>query len=154
MHDAAEYLTIGYLLRRNVLAYKAPPQNEGYDLICIHPDPRKKTKAVRIQVKSRYQTDSDRAVFVKEKSLSAFDFLVIVLLNIGWYYDPKCKKPRIGRQPAEFYILPRSVAKRLHVPTKSKMDRVKTSGRKLDEYKDEKGFELIARALKIPYPNP
>jgi hypothetical protein len=22
----------------NILAYKAPPNNEGYDLICIHPD--------------------------------------------------------------------------------------------------------------------
>ena len=50
MHDAGEYLTIGYLLRRNILAYKAPPMNEGYDLICIHPDPRKKTKVIRVQV--------------------------------------------------------------------------------------------------------
>ena len=38
----AEYLVIVYLMRRNVLAYKAPPINEGYDLICFHPDPRHK----------------------------------------------------------------------------------------------------------------
>ena len=31
---------MGHLMRRNVLAYKAPQNNEGYDLICIHPDPR------------------------------------------------------------------------------------------------------------------
>jgi len=31
---------MGYLMRRNILAYKAPSNNEGYDLICIHPDPR------------------------------------------------------------------------------------------------------------------
>jgi len=31
---------MGYLMRRNILAYKAPPGNEGYDLVCIHPDPR------------------------------------------------------------------------------------------------------------------
>jgi hypothetical protein len=37
----AEFLAIGYLMRRNILAYKAPPNNEGHDLICIHPDPRK-----------------------------------------------------------------------------------------------------------------
>ena len=36
---AAEHLVMGHLLRRNVLTYKAPPDNEGYDLICIHPDP-------------------------------------------------------------------------------------------------------------------
>ena len=26
---------MGHLLRRNVLTYKAPPGNEGYDLICM-----------------------------------------------------------------------------------------------------------------------
>jgi hypothetical protein len=60
-------------MRRNILAYKAPPNNEGYDLICIHPDPRKTKKQVRIQVKSRYQTDCDRGFPVKEKSFDAFD---------------------------------------------------------------------------------
>ncbi len=33
----AEFLVMGYLMRRNILTYKAPPNNEGYDLICIHP---------------------------------------------------------------------------------------------------------------------
>ena len=37
---AAEYLVMGHLLRRNILTYKAPPGNEGYDLISIHHDPR------------------------------------------------------------------------------------------------------------------
>ncbi len=36
----AEHLAMGYLMRRNILAYKAPPNNEGYDLVCIHPAPR------------------------------------------------------------------------------------------------------------------
>ena len=59
---AAEHLVMGHLLRRNVCTYKAPPGNEGYDLICIHPDPRRNDgKVIRIQVKSRYQTDSNRA---------------------------------------------------------------------------------------------
>ena len=38
--EGAEYLVMGNLMRRNILTYKAPPGNEGYDLICIHPDPR------------------------------------------------------------------------------------------------------------------
>ena len=62
---SAEYLVTGYLMRRNILAYKAPPNNEGYDLICIHPNPRHQPQGdelsqVRIQVKSRYATDCDR----------------------------------------------------------------------------------------------
>jgi hypothetical protein len=35
----AEYWVMGYLRRRTILTYKAPPNNEGYDLICIHPGP-------------------------------------------------------------------------------------------------------------------
>lgn len=57
---SAEYLVMGHLLCRNVLTYKAPPMNEGYDLICIHPDPRKASRQLRVQVKSRYATDCDR----------------------------------------------------------------------------------------------
>ena len=49
---SAEYLVMGYLMRRNILAYKAPPNNEGYDLICIHPDPRRVTKQIRVQDKA------------------------------------------------------------------------------------------------------
>src|ERR1039457_25587 len=78
----AEFFVMGYLMRRNILAYKAPPGNEGYDLICIHPDPRHRARAeelpqVRVQVKSRYATDCDRGFPVKEESLDAFDFLVV-----------------------------------------------------------------------------
>src|SRR4029453_9366387 len=82
----AEYLVMGHLMRRNVLAYKAPPNNEGYDLICSHPNPRHRPQPgelsqVRIQVKSRYATDCDRGFPVREASLDAFDYLVIVFLN-------------------------------------------------------------------------
>jgi len=152
MHDAAEYLAIGYLMRRNILAYKAPPRNEGYDLICIHPDPRKKTKVVRVQVKSRYQTDSDRSVFVKEKSFPAFDYLMIVLLNIGWFYDDDCDNPKEGRKAVEIYTLPRAVAKRHWRKVSSGMNRVRTQYADIEKYKDERGFELIAKDLGIEYP--
>ena len=73
----AEYLVMGHLMRRNILAYKAPEGNEGYDLICIHPDPRYRPQGdelpqVRIQVKSRHTTDCDRGLPIKEKVLDAF----------------------------------------------------------------------------------
>ena len=87
----AEYLVMGYLMRRNILTYKAPPNNEGYDLICIHPNPRHtpshgELAQVRVQVKSRYATDCDRGFPVKETSFGAFDFLIVVFLNIGKFY--------------------------------------------------------------------
>lgn len=50
----AEHLVMGHLMRRNILTYKAPPGNEGYDLICIHPDPRHRPRA------DRGRTESDR----------------------------------------------------------------------------------------------
>ncbi len=154
MHDAAEYLAMGYLLRRNILAYKAPPRNEGYDLICIHPDPRHRTQVVRIQVKSRYQTDSDRSALVREESFLAFDFLIIVLLNIGWYYDPELARPQSGRSAVELLVLPRAVARRLYRRARSGMNRVRTMGHNLDRYKDDRGLELIAKALRVPFPKP
>ena len=66
----SEHLVMGHLMRRNILTYKAPPGNEGYDLICLHPEPRHQPglgeKAqVRVQVKSRYATGCDRGFPVK-----------------------------------------------------------------------------------------
>jgi hypothetical protein len=88
---SAEHLAIGGLMRRNILAYKAPPNNEGYDLICIHPDPKQSTNIVRVQVKSRYQTDCDRAFPVKEKTFGAFDYLIIVFLNMATFIQSRGK---------------------------------------------------------------
>lgn len=76
---SAEYLVMGHLLRRNILTYKAPPGNEGYDLICIHPNPRISSRQIRVQVKSRMATDCDRGFPVKAKTIDAFDFLVSCL---------------------------------------------------------------------------
>jgi hypothetical protein len=147
---SAEYLTIGHLMRRNVLAYKAPPNNEGYDLICIHPDPRKTIAQVRVQVKSRYQTDCDRAFPVKERTFDAFDYLVIVFLNIGFFYRKRAS--REGASAPEFYTLPRSFVIEHHNVTGG-WERVLTKGKDLSCYRNEDGFEQIARDLGIPYPS-
>ncbi|MCC7091510.1 MAG: hypothetical protein IT524_06070 [Nitrosomonas sp.] len=146
----AEHLVIGHLMRRNVLAYKAPPNNEGYDLICIHPDPKKSTKQIRIQVKSRYQTDSDRAFPVKDKTFEAFDYLIVVFLNNGYYY--KNRPVRDGITEPEFYTLPLGFIKNNHQKTTSGWERVLTKGKDMEQYKNERGFEIIANELGIPYP--
>lgn len=146
----AEHLVIGSLMRRNILAFKAPPNNEGYDLICIHPDPKKARGQIRVQVKSRYQTDCDRAFPVKAKSFDSFDYLVIVFLNIGYFYRKRPVSDGI-REP-EFYTLPREWIKKHHKITVSDWEKVHTKGESLDPYKNAVGFELIAQELEIEYP--
>lgn len=147
---AAEHLVIGSLMRRNILAYKAPPMNEGYDLICIHPDPKLSGSQLRVQVKSRYQTDCDRGFPVKEKSFSAFDYLVIVFLNNGYYYR---KRPIIdGFKEPEFYTLPLDFVRSHHSKSGSGWEKVMTKSLDLSPYKNEKGFEIIAQDLGVPYP--
>jgi hypothetical protein len=148
---SAEYLAIGNLLRRNILAYKAPPRNEGYDLICIHPDPKKVTKQIRVQVKSRYATDSNRAVPVKTKTLNAFDYLIIVFQNIGYYY--KRKPVKEGLITPEFFTLPVSFVREHHTRKGVGWELFQTKKLDLSKFKNEFGFEQIAQDLGIPYPS-
>lgn len=152
----AEHLVMGYLMRRNVLTYKAPPNNEGYDLICIHPDPRHRpaenqSAQVRVQVKSRYATDCDRGFPVKEASFDAFDFLIVAFLNIGRFNS--ANDGSAGMQPPEFYTLPNSFV-RLHHDATSTWQKVRLHSLKaeIEPFKNEAGFELIARQLGILKP--
>jgi hypothetical protein len=148
----AEYLVMGHLMRRNILTYKAPPNNEGYDLICMHPDPRVKGRKFRIQVKSRLATDSDRGFPVKGKTLDAFDYLIVVFLNVGYFLQMAKRHPTIdGARAPEFYTFPVSFIRRHH-DAGSSWEKVQTRGLDIDAYKNERGFERIAKALRIPYP--
>ena len=146
----AEYIAMGYLMRRNVLAYKAPPNNEGYDLICIHPDPRRATRQIRIQVKTRYATDSNRGVPVKGKTLNAFDYLMIVYQNIGFFYRKKHFGE--GPKPVQILTLPRAVVEQYHVRRGKGWEVFYPRGFDLEPFLDETGIELVARDLKIGYP--
>ncbi len=146
----AEYLVMGYLMRRNILTYKAPPGNEGYDLICIHPDPQKVTRQIRVQVKSRYQTDCDRGFPVKKKSLDCFDYLILVFQNLGYYYR---KQPILdGKRAPELYTFPVEFIREHHQSSSSGWEKVMTKGLDLSSFADEVGFEAIARDLSIAYP--
>ena len=152
----AEYLVMGYLMRRNILTYKAPPNNEGYDLICIHPNPRHQPTngeraQVRVQVKSRYATDCDRGFPLNKDSLDAFEFLVVAFLNIGKFFGKN--DGTSGSEQAEFYTLPNEFI-RQHHDTSSSWHKVKLRKLKneIQQFRDDKGFEQIARCLGITKP--
>jgi hypothetical protein len=150
LEHGAESLVQGYLMRRNILTYQAPRKNEGYDLICIHPDPRKKVRRViRVQVKSRYQTDCDRSVIVPRKSRDAFDFVVAVFLNVGYFYKTEGLN-REEREP-EFFTLPAKWVEQ-HRSKGSSWGKLSLKQGGIERFKGDKGFELIADALGIDYP--
>lgn len=152
----SEYLVMGHLMRRNILTYKAPPGNEGYDLICIHPDPRHRPgpgqlAQVRVQVKSRYASNCDRGFPLKEQSLNAFDFVVAAFLNIGNFL--RGGDGTDGLREPDFYTLPADVVRGLHETTTTwQKVRLRKLGRDLDQYRNEAGFELIAQALGVERP--
>ena len=148
----AEHLVIGQLMRRNVLVYKAPPNNEGYDLICIHPDPRRAGRQIRVQVKSRLATDCDRGFPVKARTFDAFDYLIVVFLNVGYFFRrSRGRSPRDGLGRPESYTLPVAFI-RDHHNAASSWEKVRTRGLDLTAYRDELEFEQIARDLNVDYP--
>ena len=152
----AEHLVMGYLMRRNILTYKAPPNNEGYDLICIHPNPRYTLRRgevaqVRVQVKSRYATDCDRGFPVKEASFDAFDFLIVAFLNIGKFYGRN--DGSAGMLEPEFFTLSNTFIREHHEATSSwQKVRLRSLEKEIEPFKNEAGFELIAKALGVAKP--
>lgn len=152
----AEYLVMGHLMRRNILTYQAPPGNAGYDLICIHPDPRHRpapgeSAQVRVQVKSRYATDCDRGFPVQAATFDAFDFLVVAFLNIGTFYGRN--DGSAGAREPEFFTLPNAFV-RAHHQADGGWQKVRLRGMDaaIAPFAGEAGFEQIAAALGVPRP--
>jgi len=147
----AEYLVMGHLMRRNILAYKAPPNNEGYDLICIHPNPRKVTRQIRVQVKSRLATDHGGGFPIKESTITAFDYVIVAYLNIDFFFKKRQHGIRDGHREPDFYTLPAAMIRKHH-DASSSWEKVNLRGINLEKFHNYTGFELIAKALQIPYP--
>ncbi|HPO15410.1 MAG TPA: hypothetical protein PLI09_18345 [Candidatus Hydrogenedentes bacterium] len=102
--------------------------------ICIHPDPYHEGPQIRVQVKSRMATDCDHGFPVKKKSLDAFHFLVVVFLNVGYYFQKaKRHEAREGTCEPELFTLDReftvvgpcSVERRIECPHLNPYSRIR-----------------------------
>lgn len=106
---------------------------------------------MRVQVKSRYASDCDRGFPVKEVSFEAFDFLVVVFLNIGNFYRRKEHAQRDGAP--EYYTLSNEFIRAHHYKSAT-WQKVNLRSLQADiaPFRDDQGFELIAKALGVPRP--
>ena len=152
MANAAEQLVAALCMRRNLMTFPAPPRNEGYDLACIHPDPRKVDKVIRIQVKSRYQCDCNDVFDFHPKSLGAFDYFAAVFLNTGFYYSKKKFAPE-GLTDPQVYLLPHDFVRDhyAHRPTRSGM-KVSRVDQQMRQFLCPQALEQVASVLEVPYP--
>jgi hypothetical protein len=101
--EGAEFLVLGHLLIERIPTYKTYTQMPGYDLVATSPETG---RSARLQVKSRWATDSNQAVLLRSWD---FDFLVFVALNRGNRYARRDALEAIPKAP-DFYVFPRAVA--------------------------------------------
>ena len=104
-----------------------------------------------MQVKSQYASDCNLSFPIKEKSLNAFDFLVVAFLNIGTFY--RGRDGTTGIEEPEFFTFPASFIRRHHQKTE-RWEKVclRPIVDKIGKYRNNAGFELIAKALGVPRP--
>jgi hypothetical protein len=106
--DGAEFLVLGIMLVEGIVCHKHYTNSSGYDLIASNPD---KNRNARIQVKSRWATDSDGGFIIKNYNS---DFVVFVQLNRGYRYRKRRlaeADARAGRGAPQFYVFPTAKVK-------------------------------------------
>lgn len=105
-----------------------------------------------MHVKSRYQSDCGRSFPVKERSIDAFDYLIVAFLNIGKFYGGN--DGSTGEREPEFYTLAQDFIREHHNNTTT-WEKVRLTGlqEELECSKNGKGFEQIAKDLGIPRPS-
>lgn len=102
--EGAEFLVLGLLLVEGIQAMKAYTRFPGYDLLAFNPD---SGRQCRIQVKSRWATNYDRAFLMKNFDS---DIVVHVALNRGYRGNPRIR-PGAGRDAPVVYVIPVEVAR-------------------------------------------
>jgi len=98
--EGAEFLVLGNLLMRDIHSTKAYTRFPGWDILAVNPD---SGKQARIQVKSRWATDSSNFLV---KNFDC-DFVVLVHLNRGFNFK-KRNHVDDGVSEPQFWIIPTS----------------------------------------------
>lgn len=164
MSTGAEYLVMGYLMRKNIQTFKAPECNEGYDLLCVNPNivGIAGKKFVRVQVKSRAAWDCDGGFIVKSDGgridVSGFDYLIAVFLNAvsqgdgryrGFARQDILKQKISDPQPVEFLVF--SAKELKEHPEWMSGGRLRLSHKSFNfgDSLNDKGLDKIVRHLKI-----
>ena len=96
--EGAEFLVLANLLIRDIQATKAYTNFPAWDVLAVNPE---SGKQARIQVKSRWATDSSNFLV---KNFEC-DFVVLVYLNRGYNFG-KRGKAESGLKDPEFWIFP------------------------------------------------
>ena len=98
----AEHLVLGNLLRYGIQAFITSKNFESYDIVAFNP---KNNKGIKIQVKSRWATNSSSFYINKFDS----DFVIFVKLNCG----KSIKQTKIYTyEDPEYYIIKTSLCKK------------------------------------------
>ncbi len=100
--EGAEFLVLGNLLIKRIVAHKTYTNMLGYDLVAVAPDNH---RSARVQVKSRWHTKVDGFPIKRFDC----DFVVYVALNRG-----QGIKDATGRKEPEVYVFPVAVVAAVH----------------------------------------
>jgi hypothetical protein len=96
--EGAEFLVLANLLIRDIQATKAYTNFPGWDVLAVNP---KTGKQARVQVKSRWATDSGNFLVQNFEC----DFVVLVYLNRGFNFSKRGRAEN-GIKDPQFWIFP------------------------------------------------
>jgi hypothetical protein len=96
--EGAEFLVLANLLIRDIQATKAYSNFPGWDVLAVNP---KTGKQARIQVKSRWATDSGNFLVQNFEC----DFVVLVYLNRGYNFG-KRSRAESGVKDPQYWVFP------------------------------------------------
>lgn len=134
--EGAEFLVLGKLLINGIPTYKTYTNMPGYDLVATNPE---KNTSVKIQVKSRYQTNWDGFMIKNFDS----DFVVLVALNRG--IPNKMGRGDDDIRDPNFYVFPIEFVKEIRDKNNDWGKITKSRMRDFEKY--ENRWDLISEKL-------
>jgi hypothetical protein len=138
--SGAEFLVLGNLLLRKILAHKAYTNFPGYDLLAVNPVIH---KVCRIQVKSRFYSTDSAFGFTNFDC----DFVVFVALNRSKISGNNNSTISVPINDPDYYIFPIEVIQKVHRKSKFPKVRIKDIP-ELQSYLNN--WQLIIEYLDLP----